>query len=145
MLQDGLSSDASTETCEADGLYEIAHELTKDPVPAARGGLKKLALQRKPASKNNEINHELFGRVKISLNTHKSYVQCQEGNSWKLLANVQHGLMTEVHQEVCRQLLDVVAHNKEITTKEKLLLHRDRLVAEAKAKVTDGDHETAEE
>ena len=106
-----------------------------------------MALSKKPAARcAHQIDHPNFGRVKISLNTHKSYLQYKTEAGWKLIVNVQHGLDRDIHHKVCKELLEIMSKDDTIT-KDAVVLHRDRLVAEAKALVhtSSAGPETAED
>eukprot|EP00969_Alexandrium_andersonii_P358283 15450659-Alexandrium_andersonii.AAC.1 len=122
-------------------LLDSAVASAQEPLPSQRGQLKNDLVHKKPAAKASSsgdvandryANIGAWGRVRISANTQKTYLQHQLADkSWKLLVNIGHGLPTEAHHCIGWNLFEALK-NKPKMTAAALVKERDALIAQYK-------------
>ena len=141
-------------------LLDLAVKASMKPLPAPREALSKTC--KGPAAATGSSNERYVeipsrGRVRISPNTHKTYLQCYDpdSGSWKLVVNVEiRGLPTEIHQSIGWVLFELLKKKPDIKDSD-LKMERDRLVKDWKVEQgasdvdnhgdDDGDPEEEEE
>ena len=109
-------------------------------MPAKAGGIKAVALTKKPAAKESDRTGQSksFGQIRVGPFSEKSYLQKKEGKKWKLLVNVCHPDKA-VHQRVAWKLFHHALQSK--TTQETLTNMKDEWLARLAKEESSGESE----
>lgn len=110
---DTISSDGEHgEGEEATSISGLCLEVAKLALPAKKGAIKAKALKNRAAGAEpaRTADSESFGRIRIGPFSQKSYIQKQEGKSWKSILNIS-GMPQEMHHRIAWKLFFYACNN----------------------------------